>query len=207
MAEPAAPAPGGKKGDGPFKKLSPKQKRYAVVIGAAAVLALIFLLQRRRGYEEDQPPSHRIAAQGAAVEGIPIPATGATDPTAFIGAQSEALTQGLADVGYGLTGVNEGLGFVESAVDRSNDERGDADARIAGMLGEIGTTNSAILQKLKGGGPGKTHRGPAGKPQRPRPKPNRPPQKGQKPGKKPKPPKAQPKPKPPKPKHKPKKKR
>lgn len=166
------PAPKGS--GGLFKKLTPKQKRYAVVIGAAAVLALVYLLQRRHagGEAEGQSPSNTEAATAGAT---PIPATGATDPSAFLGAQSEGVDSALGEVSGSLGEVNSSLGEVlntgeglSSGIVSLSGEVGelrDAQKRTLAAVHKQGHNLTAIRKKLAGGGPGKNHRGHGGKPQ------------------------------------------
>jgi hypothetical protein len=194
------------KAGGPLKKLTPKQKRYALVLGAAAVLALIYLLQRRSGApEEGQAPSN---PEGAAVAGgspsYPV-GGGGTDPSAFIGAQSEGVGSALGEVSNGLGEVSVGLGEVVGSNDRLGvqvetdlDEVGEAQARTLAALGKQGKNITAIRHKLaKPARPVKGKPG-SGKPQSKQKPGSGKPQSKQKP---PKPqPKPQPKPKPPAPK-------
>jgi hypothetical protein len=154
MAEPTPPA--GKGAGGFFKKLSPKQKRYALVIGAGALLGLVYLIYHRGGgAEEGQTPSdsEQAAAGGASLSPA---AGGATDPSAFLGAQSE-------QIGNALGEVSGALGGVESAVQEGNEVEQESDARIAEGLSTQNRMLHHINRKLKGTGPGRNHRAHGGK--------------------------------------------
>ncbi|HET7120305.1 MAG TPA: hypothetical protein VFI17_03515 [Solirubrobacterales bacterium] len=192
-------------GKGPLKKLTPKQKRYAMVLGAAAVLALIYLLQRRSAAPaEGQSPSTAESA-GAGSPSYPVSGGGGTDPSAFIGAQSEQIGSALGEVSSGLGEVSGGLGEVIGSNDRLGvqvetnlDEIGEAQARTLAALGKQGKNITAIRKKLakpprpvKGKpGSGKPH----SKAQPPKPTKGKP--GSGKPHSKPQPPKPQPRPNP-----------
>jgi hypothetical protein len=165
MAEPKAKPAGGL-----LKKLSPKQKRYAAVIGGGALLALVYLIMRNRSAPlEGATPS---STEGA-VESAPIPAVGgggATDPSAFLGAQGESITERLGEVGAGLNEVGAGLGEVGRGQDSLSEGLGtmgeaardfqssqeQANARTAESLNHQNRQLAAIREKLKGNGSSKS---------------------------------------------------
>jgi hypothetical protein len=157
-----------KAGGGLLKKLSPKQKRYAAVIGGGALLALVYLIMRNRsGPVEGSTP----ASTEGAVESAPIPGGGggATDPSAFLGAQGESITERLGEVGAGLSEVGAGLGQVSGGQDslreglgtmgeaasdfQSSEEQ--ANARTAEALNKQNRQLKHITEKLKGNGSSK----------------------------------------------------
>jgi hypothetical protein len=138
-------------GGGLLKKLTPKQKKYALVIGAAAVLAMIALLSKR-GAPEEAPAESEGEAQPREVAGLAPVAAGATDPTAFLGAQSEDVTAALGGVSDALGGVSGGLEGVTLGQDELGDQymrgdEGDRD-RDEATLGAIGGT-AAGIQSVK----------------------------------------------------------
>lgn len=164
MAEPTNPPKDKGKGGGPFKNLSPKQKRYALVFGAAGLLALLYLLQRRGGAsEEGQSPSVAASPEGGTM--VPPTATGATDPTAFLGAQSDAINSALGTVSSSLDEVGGSLGELTTGQEGLKGEIAKntaAERRTAAALAKQGKALTAIRQKLRGGGPGRNHRAPGG---------------------------------------------
>jgi hypothetical protein len=156
--------PKGKAGAGLLKNLNPKQKRMLAVVGVGAFLALIFLLSRRSapaGAEAGEPIA---AAQPDEGFGAPV-AAGGTDPTAFLGAQSEVVgsrleevSGGLQEVGLGLGEVGQGLGEVERGQDdlgrtfmegqeRDETEFGRVHDGLAGQSRQL----TAIRKKLAAG--------------------------------------------------------
>ena len=155
MAANAAPT-GGKPG-GFLKNLSPKQKRYAAVIGAGALLALIYLVTRGRSHEEGPSPS---SSEAAAAPESAVPSSlgggGGTDPSAFLGSQSEAITErlgevgsGLNEVGSGLNSLNEGLGTMGEGFKDWETSQEEADKRTAAALSKQSRQLQHIQSKLK----------------------------------------------------------
>lgn len=107
MAEPTAATSPAKKG-GLLKSLSPKQKRYAAVLGAGGLLALLYMLYRGRseGTTEQTPSDSTVATESA----VPASATGGGENgSAFTGAESETLAERLSEVGAGLSSTQTGL--------------------------------------------------------------------------------------------------
>lgn len=168
MAGPAMPPPSGKKG-GLLKNLTPKQKKIAAVAGVGALLALIFLLSRSRSAPEEAQAGEGQPREGEAFS-VPGGAGGATDPSAFLGQQSEVIGSRLEEVSGSLQEVGSGLGEVgqgQNELLRSQEELGgavmagqesDADAfgRVQAGLARQNRQLKAIRERLK-------HKGQRGK--------------------------------------------
>lgn len=122
------PTPPGKGGPSLLKNLNPKQKKMLAVVGVGAFLALIFLLSRKTAAPE-APQAGEPVAQGQPDEGFGAPvAAGGTDPTAFLGAQSEQIGSRLEEVSGSLQEVGQGFGEVGDGLDdvqRGQDALGD----------------------------------------------------------------------------------
>jgi len=146
-----APAPAA---GGLFKKLTPKQKKVALVVGAAAVLAVIALLSKK-GEPEAAPAEREEESQPREAFGSPV-AAGATDPTAFLGAQSEDINAALGGVSDALGGVSGGLEGVTLGQDELSDQTmradegdRDRDEQIEGMVGGTTKQIEGVKKMLK----------------------------------------------------------
>jgi hypothetical protein len=133
--------PPGKKGKGLLGKLGPKGKRYALVVAAGALLALIYLMRKRSaeaGAVGTSPSDLAAAAQQAAAQqqqidaqqsaqqayGSPAGGTGFSDPSTYLSelgtgiAQSQANLQQDIDAQFGTLGsAIAGLGTGIAALD------------------------------------------------------------------------------------------
>jgi hypothetical protein len=168
MAEPAVPIPpspkDGKKG-GMLKNLNPKQKRIAAVVGVGALLAVIFLIARRKSApeEEGQTPSDSSEAEGGS-SGIVPGSGGATDPSAFLGEFSERQNEALERFGEQ---IGEGLGRLETGRESSPAPSNPGDltgAAIAPAGAAAAVGNKKVAAKAKQGTkPGQNQRAAGGK--------------------------------------------
>lgn len=148
-------------GGGVFKNLTPKQKKIALVVGAAAVLALIALLSRNKAAAAESPLEENDRREANELEareafGVPV-AAGATDPTAFLGSQSEDVTSALGEVGSSLSGVAGGLEGLNYEVGQFRDDSMEAanasQEREGAIAGQLGTQSRQLagVQKMLAG--------------------------------------------------------
>lgn len=149
MAEPVTPP-----AKSPLSNLSPQQRRYAIVAGAGAVLALIVLLSRRSDSDAAEAPVAEDTGAAPVDPYDPYLSAGAygaapyefTDPGAFGGQLSTALTDSLGDVQEELLGLRQ--------EGRRQNERLQRQLRALRQ------------QRRRGGGGGRGRRPPGTKPRR-----------------------------------------
>jgi hypothetical protein len=170
MAEPTTTQKPGAKG-GLLKSLSPKQKRYAAVIGAGALLALLYLLNRSRSSEVGQSPSDSTTAVESSVPPSGAAAGGGEEGSAFAGAQGSAITERLGEVSAGLSEVGTGLGVLGEGQTVMGESESDfhtsqeqANQRVAAALGKQNRQLTALRKRLQTQRPAAPRRSPVGHP-------------------------------------------
>lgn len=190
---PAPPLPPpAKKGGSLLKNLNPKQKRILAVAGVGALLALIFLMSRSRSAPPAEEEQAGTPSGGQEALGVPPGSGGATDPTAFIGMQSEIIGDrleevgaGLGEVGSGLAEVGTGLGAVERGQDALGEtfmagqeadqqEFGRVQAGLAKQSRQLGAIRKQLKNRNGRGGRNKGRGNAKPKPARRKPRPKKP---------------------------------